>query len=43
MDEKKLPKEAYEVSLTGKDTQFKISLELDKQQFKRLVAFLMRK
>lgn len=43
MDENKKPKQRYEVSVVGDNTKFNITVELDDQQFKRFVAFLMRK
>lgn len=43
MEQDKEPTKEYEVSVVGKETQFKISVELSDKQFKRFVAFLMRK
>ena len=43
MDENKEPKKKYEVSVVGENTKFNITVELDNQQFKRFIAFLMRK
>lgn len=43
MEQDNEPTKKYDVSVVGENTQFKISVELSDKQFKRFVAFLMRK